>query len=385
MKKILFPLIFILLAISVYAEQVYIDTVSYTEPTSNGWSFSSSCSNHTGLSVPSYFGSYAIGSNFTTPCVDSFIDSWVYEFDEPLDIGYLSLEYDIALLGTGANEFNPIGLRVDMPTNMTGSTYIIFWGGDGFYNNEDFRADCDSWAEGYGCVDCHFGDMSGVKDKFNGTVSVRIDMINRSYNYSLTLEDGSFYSCSNTWSYTYFNIESFSIVQQWSNGWERVGYIDNMNFNIDVSLANVSSNLATGYPCTSDNQCLSGKCQGGYCVLRNGQEGCTYDYQCLSGLCVNGKCTRAGLFERIDAGKTATMGDSVQTNNFLALIISIIIAGAIMVSGKSRQTAIAGSIIFFALQVFFAIVGWLSPFILFGEFFIAVAGVVLLMVLAGKE
>ena len=47
-------------------------------------------------------------------------------------------------------------------------------------------------------------------------------------------------------------------------------------------------------PCSSDAQCCSGHCDGGFCRGRNGQEGCTFDDQCASTDCRDGVCTCEG-------------------------------------------------------------------------------------------
>jgi len=122
----------------------------------------------------------------------------------------------------------------------------------------------------------------------------------------------------------------------------------------------------TGDPCITDDNCFSGKCQAGFCVLQLSGGECYADSQCLSGSCINNKCSKASYWSLVDAGKTETMGDDTPTNNFVSLFFMIFVPLSILWIGKNVMAVIMATGVFIVLGFFFAIVGWLSAWIIFG-------------------
>lgn len=143
-------------------------------------------------------------------------------------------------------------------------------------------------------------------------------------------------------------------------------------------------------PCITNNNCLSGKCSAGYCVLKNDRETCTSGSQCLSGGCKNGFCTKSDLWSKIDASKTENFGSTRDTNNFISFIImatgliAIIWMSASAVGGVTIAGIFAGLAWFIISGIFFAIVGWLSIFMIFG-LILFIALVVFVMVLLNSQ
>lgn len=157
-------------------------------------------------------------------------------------------------------------------------------------------------------------------------------------------------------------------------------YIDSSQCSIgDLGIVNI------GYACESSDDCLSGKCEGGYCVLKLGKESCTSNSQCLSGECVNGKCSKPSAWDLIEATKDETVGDDPNTNNFLSLFLMIGITAVIVFAGRSGVAVFIGILIFLVLSFFFAIIGWLSPFILLAELIGVLAIVVFLFLIRASE
>ena len=141
-----------------------------------------------------------------------------------------------------------------------------------------------------------------------------------------------------------------------------------------------------GYPCETDTDCEYGlECEYGECALSTAGEDCDENDDCISGECLNSKCTKAGLWARIDASSTQINGDDDDTHTFLALTILFVIGGVIAVAGRNMWSAFAGIIVIFIGSIFFAFVGWLSPFIILGEVIIALLGVVLFFVARGSD
>lgn len=137
------------------------------------------------------------------------------------------------------------------------------------------------------------------------------------------------------------------------------------------------------YPCTNNTQCDTGYCNGGICEYLPTYYDCTTNSQCLSGSCVNGKCTNAGMWNSVSYTFDKMAGNSPDDHNFISLIIMIIVAIAATIGGTSiHQTgigAIVGVMLFFMVGFFFASVGWLSAWIIFGMVFLIIVSIVLLI------
>ena len=140
-----------------------------------------------------------------------------------------------------------------------------------------------------------------------------------------------------------------------------------------------------GSPCESNDECRSGKCQNGFCVLKLGREDCDFDIECLSGKCLNGKCTKPSAIQLLDASKTDQFGDDPKSNNFISLFIMVGISLTIILAGGVGGLAVIGSILFFIVSgFFFALIGWLSPFILIGMVVSVLIIFVFFMILKGS-
>jgi len=143
----------------------------------------------------------------------------------------------------------------------------------------------------------------------------------------------------------------------------------------------------TGSGCSVNSDCESGKCQGGFCVLKSDGEPCISNSQCISGECTNDKCAKTPLWDKIDYLKDESYGDDSNSNNLIAILLMCFISGLLVVSvaqhGGGIFAGVIGVLSFVTLAIFFTIVGWLSPFILLGIFFIGLVIIVLAFVIGG--
>jgi hypothetical protein len=156
----------------------------------------------------------------------------------------------------------------------------------------------------------------------------------------------------------------------------------------DCSINATGQLNATGFPCINDSDCTYGKCLYNACTLLNSFADCEVNNDCISGSCTNGKCAKASLWTQIDYSKTDNFGNDSETNNFLSILIMIIVMAGLSFYGIKIQSAApfyAGIIAFFALGIFFGVVGWLSPFLVFGMLIVLVAIVVFMFMMGGSS
>ena len=182
---------------------------------------------------------------------------------------------------------------------------------------------------------------------------------------------------------TYIGYCGDGICQDWENGLscpEDCGDLEPLN--ITMGDIDEEGEFREGSPCQTDDDCADGlKCEYGVCTKLTFGDECVYDSDCLSGICLNGKCTKASLWTLIDASKDQMYGDDAPTNNFLSLVLMIVVSGAL-----GYYVAVwAGLISFFVLGIFFALVGWLSAFILIGMFLIGIILMVFVIMIGSKE
>lgn len=126
-----------------------------------------------------------------------------------------------------------------------------------------------------------------------------------------------------------------------------------------------------GEKCDIDANCFTNYCDFLHACAKKGfGAGCVANYECMSNKCAAGACTKPTLWQTIDTAKTDAAGSDANSNNLIAFVISlalgIVVLGAAAYIGAGAFSALAGGGVFFIALFFFAIVGWLSPFILIG-------------------
>lgn len=138
--------------------------------------------------------------------------------------------------------------------------------------------------------------------------------------------------------------------------------------NILISSTGANTSLTdTGYPCSSDAMCASGKCEYGSCVLKQAGESCTYSNQCASNDCYNGLCTKPSLSQNLNRAVDENFGSDSMTLNIISLFLMIGIPAAIIIAAGGASVAVLFSIVVFIVLGFgFTLMGWLSPFITLG-------------------
>lgn len=131
--------------------------------------------------------------------------------------------------------------------------------------------------------------------------------------------------------------------------------------------------------------CLSGYIAGGKCSLRPASFPCDLNSQCLSDSCINDKCTTPTWIESIGAIKDDWGASDIGSSTLLSLIVSLFCMGGVaLLLGKFINgivPALAGLLVFILVFSFLGIIGWVSPFLLIGMWFLialAALGLILL-------
>ena len=112
-----------------------------------------------------------------------------------------------------------------------------------------------------------------------------------------------------------------------------------------------------------------------------GTDPCNKNSCCLSGVCTNNKCTKPPIIDQLELVIGQSFGDDPMSLNFISLIFMIGLPVAIILSGKSFVAVLGGIVIYYGLTFFFALIGWLSPFILIGSVIAGLIVVVLAFVM----
>lgn len=147
-----------------------------------------------------------------------------------------------------------------------------------------------------------------------------------------------------------------------------------------------SSKFAVNQPCTSDLNCSSGYCFQGVCQYKLGNMVCNSGGQCQSGQCLNGLCTNPSLSQNVNIFRDQFFGTDSTTSNILSLIIMFGIA-AVFAFGLHNvpvAAAIMSASSFFILGFLFAMMGWLSAWIIFGLILLLIAFTVGAIVLSSR-
>lgn len=144
------------------------------------------------------------------------------------------------------------------------------------------------------------------------------------------------------------------------------------------------------FACTDNANCTVGLCKYGFCRLAAQNEFCNINADCISNSCnaALSVCAQATLWQQVDASKDELAGDDSNTNNLVAIIIILLVSvGAGVAVGKHGggfMAILLSVLIFFVLSIFFAIVTWLSWFIVLVELIVLVAGIIMMVLLGSR-
>lgn len=142
----------------------------------------------------------------------------------------------------------------------------------------------------------------------------------------------------------------------------------------------------TGDSCKSDLDCQYGICEYNFCTLAGQNHFCDSNLDCISGVCSNNKCTKPSYWDSISASKDQQFGDDANTNNFISLFLAIGVSGIIIYAGGAGLVSVgAGALVFTGLCIFFAVVGWLSAFLLVGIIIVELLLVVVGFMIGGSS
>lgn len=163
-------------------------------------------------------------------------------------------------------------------------------------------------------------------------------------------------------------------------------YLDNVEI---YTTTGASSLLSLSFPCVNDSQCVTDYCFRGICSLKSWKQTCSEDYECKSGECTDGYCTKPSLSENLDNSVNEQFGSDATTKNIIALIIIIGSGLAFAIIGMKGGHFLAGigagTIVMIIVAIGTALIGWLSPFILFGMFFVLLMIMVFAFMIGGSS
>jgi hypothetical protein len=150
----------------------------------------------------------------------------------------------------------------------------------------------------------------------------------------------------------------------------------------------VTSNYSGAY-CNQNSDCLSGLCLYHSCRLKGEGVACDSYTQCISGECEGGRCTRPDSWVLVENAKEELIGDDTNTNNLFCMVISLVVGvgAAVVLAGATGALMIAGVLgltVFVMTLTFFAVVGWLSAFILISVYVVLGVIVLLAIILAPR-
>lgn len=341
-----------------YATEIINEPFDYSDDYANhGWSFSATHGFFPTSPLLSPFASNAFGLSAHNPFGGSGAGG-IYQSFSGINNGIVTINYDFWLGNNSVNGLQPI--RTEFYINGTSSNSRLYIDlnpiGTGmnltidYFKNPTVTTLCGQ-------------KISNQQINITGTISVVIDIDNNlisAYINSTPICSGvdSNPSTSN------YNISKASLFVQYDGNEYIEAYIDNFV----LTSAGLNTSLAyDGEPCTSSDSCASGYCEYGQCVLKITGYPCTSSSQCMSNDCHNGLCTKPSLWEMISQSKKENFGSDSNTNNFLSIFIMIAVPAVIIIASGGASIGILISLaIFYVLGFFFAIVGWLSPFILIG-------------------
>jgi len=160
-------------------------------------------------------------------------------------------------------------------------------------------------------------------------------------------------------------------------------WIDNiLIINSSSGLSPIAGGDVYGYPCSSDDDCASGFCDGGYCGLAPAHYTCDADSDCLSGSCINNKCTNPDVIDSITYFISQYIGKGTSTFNFVALTI---ILGLTLIVGFYGRSWVLALITFYSISAMTLFIGWLSVFLFFIFMIAGIIGLFIMMYLKSKD
>lgn len=334
---------------------------------SDGWIYSTTCAgdNNKPYPLPSPFGSFAFAHEGNNSCGFGFTRS-IARMTQNSTSGVIQLNFNAQISNDTVKINQPI--RAFMYDILNGGNFIQL----DISSNSSFIT-----CTGFNCARCNMTFLYEAPLITN--INLYVDLEN---NYYTALLNGSSYGCENI----YFNgskakktgISAIKLQENIDLNENLTAYIDNIkqdNEALIITLLGVSDS------CLNGAECITGKCEGGYCVQKTGKETCVNSIECISGACVNEKCSKPSASQLLRASKNEQFGDDSDTNNFISLFLATALLIAISWAGRSLIAVIIGFIVFFAVSLFFTIIGWLSVWIMFGVFFVTLIGGVIALIM----
>lgn len=340
--------------------------------TTNGWSYSNGgCGAASEYNKPvALYDNFMFGTNQSNGCAFQYTRSIRIDTSAIVGSGTASLSSDFYVLND-STDLSSIGIIDLMNSTYTSGKKITFSMHKTYANvtgsNLGTTEPCGILYSNY-----------GISVPFNMSINFIIDVTNKLYNLYLVINGSSLHVCENK-VYTTLssvNVGGVGFLMQPDASETLIAGFD--NFVLDTTASNITGtgSIPVNMPCTTDSDCITDNCVFGVCQYKTSLQGCTYNYECLSQSCINNVCGKASAFQAIDDFRKNTFGSDKETSNMIALIfIAISVAGILIIAGIAHAIK-AGfylAILAVFLEVFFfAIIGWLSFFIVFALVLVSV-------------
>lgn len=374
MKKIIFLIILIISCFYVNAGTIFEENFD-TNISFSGWSFSNgACGYDVGVPVNSIFGSYGFGILDYNHCGFGYTRQLGRNLPVNITSDILYFYYDYALLNnTIDNNNRPLIIILSNETYNSGHDIQFKHRNDKFDVESTFLNDF---------VSCSFNiteNPIGINYPYNFTNGkIIINLETMTYSWEI-----NGYIICNEVSYgtdLTFEIVGISLYEQLDSGEQFYSIIDN----IEITTTDYNTTkVSVGYPCEIDNDCITGFCSAFQCRKKQGLSSCAENYECLSGICSKGKCVEPSLFLKINEVKETTVGNDENTNNLIAISVSLILLfwlAGLGVKNQSRALIIGSVLVFYVSMFFFLLIGWLSFIIGFILFLVTVVAFMFLSI-----
>ena len=372
---------------SVHGASIIYEPFDTQDTYSPGWTYSDTGACNNGETPLSLYGTWAFGVNYTSssPSTCSYSRRIYQDLPNGIqDDGEIQINYDYVQLNQTKNGGSILNMKL-LLYNLSYAGYISVEHDNGSVKVEDEGGSFSF----NGFDDCIVTD-NNLTAPYHYSFSLYINLDTNKYSLIYYNDTFQKIACFNK-NAGNFGVENIYIEQLIPNGMSSMeSYIDNIHvMYTESSTFNVSHGAGTfdnGWPCETDADCISGKCEFNGCVLKTYKEDCTSNVQCTSGLCVGGKCTKPSLMQGVEATKNEQFGDDIDTNNFISLFFIILIPLIMITAGGGHKGAFYSGVgVFFALSFFFTIIGWLSVFILLANILTALIIVVFSFMVGGSS
>jgi hypothetical protein len=355
----LFFIFFLVLPLS-YGVELINEPFDYADAyTNHGWSFSAPFADFPTVPSASFYSTNAFAYSKKSTVASNYEGQIYQSFSENVSTGTLTLSYDVAFFNdsTVSNDASRVTIYINGSTSGNDRFILRV---NPYYNGINLTVTSLTSS-----VEPCSGIILNGRQNLTASISLAMDITNNRYTAYM---NGSVVSgCEDKKihvSDTPVNVKRilFSIFV------DSLEYLDSQVDNILVTWQGANTSLAdTGEPCQTDDDCASGKCEYGSCVLKQQGVPCIYSTECASGDCHNGLCTKPSLSQNLDNAMNDNFGDDAMSKNIVSIVLMVGIPAVVAIASGGASIAILLALALFVGEGFlFTLMGWLSPFIVLG-------------------